>query len=41
MILQTTHDLAEADRKRKEEFKEYEMQKKFEQEIKMEGKTGN
>ncbi|XP_046603248.1 nucleobindin-2 isoform X2 [Neodiprion virginianus] len=37
LIAKTSQDLAEADRKRKEEFKEYEMQKKFEQEIKMKG----
>ncbi|KAJ9580412.1 hypothetical protein L9F63_003936, partial [Diploptera punctata] len=30
LILKTTADLAEADRKRREEFKEYEMQKEFE-----------
>ena len=28
--MQTTADLAEADKKRREEFKEYEMQKEFE-----------
>nr|CAG4638652.1 EOG090X0B17 [Cyclestheria hislopi] len=30
LIIQTTKDLEEADRKRKEEFKQYEMQKEFE-----------
>ncbi|XP_011315171.1 nucleobindin-2 isoform X2 [Fopius arisanus] len=35
LIQKTNEDLAEADRKRKEEFKEYEMQKKFEEEQKM------
>lgn len=34
-ILQTAKDLEEADKKRREEFKEYEMHKKFEQEEKM------
>ena len=37
---QTTKDLNEADKKRREEFKEYEMQKKFEQEQKLKG-NGN
>ncbi|KAK2588025.1 hypothetical protein KPH14_004099 [Odynerus spinipes] len=35
LIAKTTADLAEADRRRREQFKEYEMQKKFEQEQKM------
>lgn len=35
LIIKTTKDLDEVDRKRKEEFKEYEMEKKFEQEQKM------
>lgn len=33
LIKKTTEDLAAADRKRREEFKEYEMQKKFEREM--------
>lgn len=40
-MLQTTQDLAEADKRRREEFKEYEMQKKFKEEQKMKGNTGN
>lgn len=40
-ILQTTKDLAEADKQRRQQFKEYEMQKKFEEEEKMKGNTGN
>jgi hypothetical protein len=39
--MQTTKDLAEADRRRRQEFKEYEMEKKFEEEQKMKGNTGN
>ena len=39
LIAKTTEDLAEADRKRRIEFKEYEMQKKFEQEEKMKSKS--
>ncbi|PSN33491.1 Nucleobindin-2 [Blattella germanica] len=35
LILKTTADLAEADRKRREEFKEYEMQKEFEKQEKL------
>jgi len=35
LIVQTTKDLEEMDRKRKEEFKEYEMQKEFEHETKL------
>ena len=35
LIVQTTKDLEEIDRKRKEEFKEYEMQKEFEHELKL------
>nr|CAG4642711.1 EOG090X0B17 [Evadne anonyx] len=35
LIVQTTKDLEELDRKRKEEFKEYEMQKEFEHETKL------
>ena len=35
LIVQTTKDLEELDRKRKEEFKEYEMQKEFEHELKL------
>ncbi|XP_012279322.1 nucleobindin-2 isoform X2 [Orussus abietinus] len=37
LIAKTTQDLAEADKKRRKDFKEYEMQKKFEQEQKMKG----
>lgn len=39
-ILQTTQDLAEADKRRRQQFKEYEMEKKFEEEQKMKGNTG-
>nr|CAG4643417.1 EOG090X0B17 [Ilyocryptus agilis] len=35
LIVQTTKDLEEADKKRKESFKEYEMQKQFEHDAKM------
>nr|CAG4637259.1 EOG090X0B17 [Ceriodaphnia reticulata]SVE73122.1 EOG090X0B17 [Ceriodaphnia reticulata] len=35
LIVQTSKDLEEADKKRKEEFKEYEMQKEFEHQNKM------
>ncbi|XP_063986789.1 nucleobindin-2 isoform X2 [Diachasmimorpha longicaudata] len=35
LIQKTNEDLAEADRRRKQEFKEYEMEKKFEEEEKM------
>ncbi|PNF41274.1 hypothetical protein B7P43_G01464 [Cryptotermes secundus] len=35
LILKTTADIAEADRKRREEFKEYEMQKEFEKQEKL------
>nr|CAG4651227.1 EOG090X0B17 [Simocephalus serrulatus]SVE94424.1 EOG090X0B17 [Simocephalus serrulatus] len=35
LIVQTSKDLEEADRKRKEEFKEYEMQKEFEHQNKL------
>ncbi|GLG96125.1 Uncharacterized protein GBIM_02944, partial [Gryllus bimaculatus] len=35
LIAKTTADLAEADRKRRQEFKEYEMQKQFEREQKL------
>ncbi|XP_014483577.1 PREDICTED: nucleobindin-2 isoform X2 [Dinoponera quadriceps] len=37
LIAKTTQDLAEADKRRREEFKEYEMQKKFDEEQKMKG----
>lgn len=40
-MLQTTKDLAEADRRRRESFKEYEMKKKYEEKEKMKGNTGN
>lgn len=35
LILKTGEDLAEADRRRREEFKEYELQKEFEKQEKM------
>lgn len=35
LIVQTSKDLEEADRKRKDEFKEYEMQKEFEHQAKL------
>lgn len=35
ILFQTTADIAEADRKRREEFKEYEMQKEFEKQEKL------
>jgi len=35
LIKQTTRDLEEADKKRKEEFKNYEMEKKFEKEMRL------
>jgi hypothetical protein len=35
LLLQTTADIAEADRKRRQEFKEYEMQKEFEKQEKL------
>jgi len=35
LILKTTADIAEADRKRRQEFKEYEMQKEFEKQEKL------
>lgn len=35
MIIKTGEDLAEADRRRREEFKEYELQKEFEKQEKM------
>ncbi|KAG5315625.1 NUCB2 protein, partial [Pseudoatta argentina] len=40
LIAKTTKDLAEADKRRRQQFKEYEMQKKFEEEQKMKGNTG-
>jgi len=40
-ILQTRKDLEEKDKQRQEEFKQYEMQKKFEEEQKMKGNSGN
>lgn len=40
-MLQTTKDLAEADKRRREEFKEYEMKKKYDEQQKMKGNTGN
>lgn len=39
--LQTTEDLEQVDKQRREAFKEYEMQKQFEKEQKMKGNTGN
>lgn len=41
LIAKTTEDLAEADRKRKEEFKEYEMQKEFDKQVKLNHTTGD
>jgi len=38
--LQTTKDLADADKQRRQEFKEYEMEKKFDEEQKMKGNAG-
>ena len=35
LIVQTSKDLEEADRQRKEDFKEYEMQKEFEHQNKL------
>lgn len=40
LIAKTTEDLAEADKKRREEFKEYEMQKEFEKQQKLNSTTG-
>jgi nucleobindin len=40
LIAKTTKDLADADKRRREQFKEYEMQKKFEEEQAMKGNTG-
>lgn len=40
LIAKTTEDLAEADKKRREEFKEYEMQKEFEKQQKLNNTTG-
>ncbi|XP_070163469.1 nucleobindin-2 isoform X2 [Polyergus mexicanus] len=37
LIAKTTLDLAEADKRRRQQFKEYEMEKKFEEEQKMKG----
>lgn len=39
LIVKTGEDLAEADRRRREEFKEYELQKEFEKQEKMRGMT--
>lgn len=39
LIVQTTRDLEESDRKRKESFKEYEMQKEFEHQAKLKAIT--
>ncbi|XP_050448192.1 nucleobindin-2 isoform X3 [Cataglyphis hispanica] len=39
LIAKTTKDLAEADKIRRQQFKEYEMEKKFEEEQKMKGNT--
>lgn len=41
LIAKTTEDLAEADKKRREEFKEYEMQKEFEKQQKLNTTTGD
>jgi len=35
LLFQTTADIAEADRRRRQEFKEYEMQKEFEKQEKL------
>ncbi|XP_025263896.1 nucleobindin-2 isoform X3 [Camponotus floridanus] len=40
LIAKTTKDLADADKRRRQEFKEYEMEKKFDEEQKMKGNTG-
>ncbi|TGZ32754.1 nucleobindin-2 isoform X1 [Temnothorax longispinosus] len=40
LIAKTTKDLADADKRRRQQFKEYEMEKKFEEEQKMKGNTG-
>lgn len=40
LIVKTTEDLAEADRKRREEFKQYEMQKELERQKKLNETTG-
>lgn len=41
LIAKTTEDLAEADRKRRTEFKEYEMQKEMEKQIKLNHTNGD
>lgn len=41
LIAKTTEDLAEADKKRREEFKEYEMQKELEKQKKLNSTTGD
>lgn len=40
LIAKTTEDLAEADKKRREEFKQYEMQKEIEKQKKLNGTAG-
>lgn len=39
-ILQTTKELADVDKRRRQQFKEYEMQKKLDEEQKLKGNTG-
>lgn len=41
LIAKTTLDLAEADKKRREEFKEYEMQKEYEKQVKLNHTNGD
>lgn len=41
LIAKTTEDLAEADRRRREEFKQYELQKEFERQDKLNHTTGD
>lgn len=41
LIAKTTQDLAEADRKRRDDFKEYEMQKEMEKQIKLNHTNGD
>lgn len=41
LIAKTTEDLAEADRKRRDEFKEYEMQKEMEKQVKLNHTNGD
>ncbi|RZC31998.1 nucleobindin-2, partial [Asbolus verrucosus] len=41
LIAKTTEDLAEADRKRREEFKQYELQKEYEKQVKLNHTNGS